>query len=79
METPGIDWKNPECLIPGKDGQTASNKGIAVDRGQFEKLKGEYYALRGWDVTTGLQTEAKLDELGIEDIAQDLKQRRLLK
>jgi aldehyde:ferredoxin oxidoreductase len=46
---------------------------------QFERTKDEYYRLRQWDVATGLQTRAKLEELGLKDVARDLEQRGLLK
>jgi aldehyde:ferredoxin oxidoreductase len=42
-------------------------------------MKDEYYQLRRWDVNTGLQTKAKLRQLGLEDIALDLEQRKLLR
>ena len=66
---------NHECLMPGKEGEIISRKGAVVDRQEFEKMKDEYYQLRGWDVATGLQTKAKLKELGLQDIAQDLAPR----
>ena len=34
-----------------------------MNREEFERLKDEYYALHGWDVESGLQTETKLKEL----------------
>ena len=46
-------------------------------REDFEKLKDEYYALRGWDAA-GLPTEARLKELDLADVAADLEARRLL-
>ena len=55
-----------------------SRKGEVVDRKKFEEMKEEYYKLRGWDVATGLQTRAKLQELELGDIASDLEQRGLL-
>jgi aldehyde:ferredoxin oxidoreductase len=70
---------NPDCLVPGKDGKIVSRKGARIDRADFENLKGEYYALRGWDVASGLPTEKKLRELGLADIAPDLKSRGLLR
>ncbi|GAG30474.1 unnamed protein product, partial [marine sediment metagenome] len=71
------DLHNPECLVPGKDGEPVSRKGAVVDREKFERMKDQYYQLRGWDIGTGLQTKAKLKELGLEDIARDLEQRGL--
>ncbi|UCF91467.1 MAG: hypothetical protein JSW39_24875, partial [Desulfobacterales bacterium] len=55
------EFGNPDCLVPGKDGAVFSRKGMVVDRKEFEKMRGEYYRLRGWDVSTGLQTQAKLE------------------
>jgi len=69
---------NPECLVPGKGGEIISRKGAVVDRKQFEKMKDEYYQLRGWDVATGFQTKAKLEELGLQDITKDLESRGLV-
>jgi aldehyde:ferredoxin oxidoreductase len=69
---------NPECLAPGKDGEIISRKGAVVERERFEEMKDEYYPLRGWDVTTGLQTRRKLEELGLDEVAKDLEQRKLL-
>jgi aldehyde:ferredoxin oxidoreductase len=66
-----------ECLAPGKDGEVISRKGAVVDRDGFERMKDEYYALRGWDVATGLQTETRLRELGIGEVADDLAGRGL--
>ena len=73
-----FEWGNPECLVPGKDGEIISRKGEVFDREKFETMKGEFYALRGWDVATGLQTKAKLEELGLQDIARDLEPRGLV-
>ena len=70
---------NPDCIVPGKNGEIVSRKGAKVDRKDFENLKSEYYTLRGWDVPSGLPTEKKLKELGLADIAADLKSRNLLR
>ncbi len=69
----------PQCLVPGKDGEVLCRKGDVLDRQKFEKMKDELYALRGWDVATGLQTKAKLVELGMGEIADDLNKRGLVK
>lgn len=68
-----------ECLAPGRDGEIISKIGAVVDRDKFEKMKSEYYALRGWDAGTGFPTKAKLAELKLNDVAADLKKRGLLK
>jgi aldehyde:ferredoxin oxidoreductase len=41
-------------------------------------MKKEYYQLRHWDATTGLPTESRLKELGLGDIAAELKQKNLI-
>jgi len=59
-------------------GQVITKKGAVLDREKFETLKDEYYSIRGWDIATGRQTTATLSKLGLEDIAKDLEQRRLI-
>lgn len=65
-------FKNPDCIAPGGDKEQISRKGAILDRDNFEKLKSEYYSLRGWDVETGFQTMAKLKEMDMDDIAHEL-------
>jgi aldehyde:ferredoxin oxidoreductase len=43
-----------------------------IDKFRFERLKDIYYELRGWDVTTWRPTRAKLEELGLKDVADKL-------
>ncbi len=72
------EWGNPECLVPGKGGEPFSRKGLVVDRDEFEKMKDEFYDIRGWDVATGFQTRAKLVELDLADVADGLEREGLL-
>ncbi|MBI2329563.1 MAG: hypothetical protein HYU85_08040, partial [Chloroflexi bacterium] len=65
---------NPEAIAPGKDGEIFVKQDAVVDRGKFEEMKREFYQLRGWDAASGLQTKAKLEELELGDIAEDLRQ-----
>jgi len=53
-------------------------KGMILERNKFEKMKDEYYAIRGWDVKTGIPTEETLKKFGLDDVAKDLKKRRIL-
>jgi aldehyde:ferredoxin oxidoreductase len=73
-----FDVLNAQMLVPGPDGQPISRKGMTVDRGEFESLKGEYYRLRGWDSATGRQTRRKLLDLALADIAAELGSQGLL-
>ncbi len=73
-----VGTQNPDCLAPGRDGETISRKGAVVEPDKFERMKDEFYRLRGWDVATGLQTRSKLSELGLEDVVDDLAQRGLV-
>ncbi|MBM4445473.1 MAG: hypothetical protein FJ020_09295 [Chloroflexi bacterium] len=72
------DHLNPDCLVPGKDGQVISRKGAVIERAAFEGMKEEYYRLRGWDPATGLQTRASLERLDLGDVADDLARGGLL-
>ena len=73
------DFGNPDCIVPGKNGELFSRKEAVVDRDQFEKMKGEFYKIRGWDIPSGLQKRAKLEELGLNDVAQTLEREGLLR
>ena len=73
-----FDVLNPQMLVPGPDGNPVSRKGMTLDRSEFERMKGEYYLLRGWDVPSGRQTKTKLEELGLADVASELGSRGLL-
>lgn len=53
-------------MYPGKD------DGVMLDRRRFLKLLDAYYELRGWDVANGWPTRAKLEELGLQDVAEEL-------
>ena len=66
------DFGNPNCIVPGKGGEVFSRKGMVVERDKFEQMKDEYYQIRGWDVATGLQQRAKLEELNLEWVAEKL-------
>ena len=73
-----FDVLNPQMLVPGPDGNPVSRKGMTLDRSEFERMKGEYYLLRGWDVPSGRQTKTKLEELDLADVASELGSRGLL-
>ena len=70
--------RNPDCIFPGKDGEIFSRKGATFDKEQFQNMLGPYYELRGWDRESGLQKRAKLEDLGLNDVADDLAARGLL-
>jgi aldehyde:ferredoxin oxidoreductase len=72
------DYGNPNCIVPGKDGEVFSRKGMVVERDQFEKMKDEYYQIRGWDVATGFQRKARLEKLNLGEVANKLESAGLL-
>ena len=46
----------------------------SVDREKWDRMLGEYYDLNGWDKKTGIPTRARLEALGLKDIADELEQ-----
>ena len=54
-------WANP--MLDASQG---------LDRQQFARLLDEYYDLRGWERSSGRPTRAKLDQLGLSDVAGQL-------
>ncbi|MDD2777503.1 MAG: aldehyde ferredoxin oxidoreductase N-terminal domain-containing protein [Methanocellales archaeon] len=43
-----------------------------LDRDKWEQMKDEYYRLRGWDIQTGIPTKAKMEELGLGDVYEQI-------
>jgi aldehyde:ferredoxin oxidoreductase len=69
----------PECEVMGPNGKAVSRLGATLKETEVEKMKTEYYALRGWDTASGFLTKNGLVSLGLSDIASDLAGRGLLK
>ncbi len=46
--------------------------GTKLDMAIFDTILDSYYENRGWDKTTGCPTRAKLEELGLKDVADKL-------
>jgi aldehyde:ferredoxin oxidoreductase len=67
------DFGNEKCIVPGKDGEVFSRKGMVLERDDFEKMKDEYYGLRGWDVATGLPTRKALESVDLKEVADGLE------
>jgi hypothetical protein len=44
-----------------------------LDRDEFEALKTRYYELLGWSIKTGWPTRARLEELDMQDVADELE------
>ena len=49
------------------------HKGKVIDRARFEKMKDEYYALRGWDAETSWPTRETYKRLGLSGVADSLQ------
>ena len=47
-------------------------EGMVIERETMELMKDAYYALRGWDVTSGIPSQEKLRDLSLELVADDL-------
>jgi len=73
-----FDLHNPEFLSPGEGNEVVVKKDAMLDKKKFEEVKDEYYRLRGWDVDTGLQTRAKLGELELSDMVDELEREGLI-
>jgi aldehyde:ferredoxin oxidoreductase len=65
----------PERLMtePLKGG---ASQGHYISKQALEQMLNEYYKERGWDVETGMPTRAKLAELGLEGVVDELSAAR---
>jgi aldehyde:ferredoxin oxidoreductase len=61
--------------VPIPDG---AQKGKKLDRKKFEKMKDEYYHLRGWDKATGYPTRSTLEKHGMKEVADVMKKYKKL-
>lgn len=52
-------------------------KGAVLDKGKYDALLSKYYEHRGW-TDDGVPLEKTLKELGLKEIAEDLKKRKVL-
>jgi aldehyde:ferredoxin oxidoreductase len=50
-----------------------------ADKEKFERMRDEFYEIRGWDPDTGIPTEVKLRELELDDVADQLIKEGLIK
>jgi aldehyde:ferredoxin oxidoreductase len=69
---------NPDLELPGRGEEIISRKGMTLDQKAFELMKDEYYRMRGWEVTSGLQTRHCLEKLGLSFLCEAMKKAGLL-
>lgn len=69
---------NPEGMVPAPGEAVVYRKGAVLERGAFDKIMAEYSTLRGWQPSSGRQTRARLEDLGLDWITPDLTARGLL-
>jgi aldehyde:ferredoxin oxidoreductase len=65
-EADALPKKLQKALVGGK------SDGISVTAEEVETAKDIYYAMAGWDVSTGTPTRAKLVDLGLDWVANQL-------
>jgi len=52
-----------------------SFKGAMLKSSNFEEMKSKYYALRRWNIATGIPTREILEQTELGDVAKDKKKR----
>lgn len=52
--------------------KSGPGKGDILEKDKFEDMLDEYYELRGWNEETGLPTRETLEELDLEEVAEEL-------
>jgi len=63
---------NPDLEFPGAGEEIVTRKGGVLDRQGFERMKNEYYELRGWDTASGLQSKSTLERLDLSFLTPEL-------
>jgi aldehyde:ferredoxin oxidoreductase len=59
--------------------KTGSYRGFKADEAQFSSMLDEYYQLWGWNPKTGIQTREGLEKIGLEDVAEKLARKGLIR
>ena len=62
-------WPDRFYKEPVADGP---RKGATLSRETMDGVLDGYYEVRGWDKKTGVPTKEKLNQLGLEQVAEDL-------
>jgi aldehyde:ferredoxin oxidoreductase len=70
---------NPDLEFPGPGDEIITRRGATMGRTEFERMKDDYYRLRGWDVASGLQKKEQLEKLGLNFVCSTLDELGLLK
>jgi aldehyde:ferredoxin oxidoreductase len=70
-------FKVPETEVP--PWELPMDTPPVADRERFERMRDEFYELRGWEVDNGIPTESKLRELELVDVADQLIKEGLIK
>ena len=63
------DKMPPRFLSPFESGPLAGHK---INEQYLESMKQDHYRMMGWDVETGTPTRARLEEMGIAWVADEL-------
>jgi aldehyde:ferredoxin oxidoreductase len=61
---------NPDLFLPGAGDEVISVKGKALTKETFERMRDEYYDLRGWERETGFFKKKTLEELTLADLIE---------
>ena len=78
--TDGMSFScTPDLEFPGAGNEIITRKGKTMDRDDFERMKDEYYSLRKWDVSTGLQKKEHMKKLGLTFVCDEIDKLGLLK
>jgi aldehyde:ferredoxin oxidoreductase len=63
------DRMPPRFTTPFESGPLA---GTRVNEGYLDSMKKNHYHIMGWDVNTGIPTRARLEDMGIGWVADEL-------
>lgn len=69
-------FKVPETEVP--PWEVKRTPAPIANKEKFEKMRDEFYRLRGWDPETGIPKEEKLRELELDDVANELVRQGIL-
>ncbi len=63
---------DPRCMVPGPGGRPVSRIGSSLPLREYKRARDEFYDIRGWDISSGLQSRSLLVSLGLLEVYGEL-------
>ena len=74
---PSESFRGIPEYMPGRENEKwryIKTLGRTFDKNKFEAFKTRFYRLQGWETSSGYPTESTLQSMGLNNVAEELRQ-----